>query len=137
MAAVVPDVNKRWSLEYPDLGTEPVPTEPCISPAYFELERERVFKKVWLYVGRVEEIPNLGDWSTEQLKAASQTSCGVLKGLGPQIEWLHSYVTQNKLYCVYNSPNEEMIREHAKQGGFPANSIEEVKEMIGPETAEG
>ena len=82
------------------------------------------------------EIPNLGDWSTEQLKAASQTSCGVLKELGPQIEWLHSYVTQNKLYCVYNSPNEDMIREHAERGGFPANSISEVTTMIGPATAD-
>ena len=82
------------------------------------------------------EIPNLGDWSSDQLKAASQTSCGVLKELGPQIEWLHSYVTQNKLYCVYNSPNEEMIREHAERGGFPANSISEVKTMIGPATAD-
>ena len=82
------------------------------------------------------EIPNLGDWSAQQLKAASQTSCGVLKDLGPQIEWLHSYVTQNKLYCVYNSPNEDMIREHAELGGFPANSISEVTTMIGPATAD-
>ncbi len=82
------------------------------------------------------EIPGLGDWTAEQLKGASQTSCGVLKELGPQIEWLHSYVTGDKLYCVYNSPNEEMIREHATLGGFPANSIAEVKTMIGPETAE-
>lgn len=82
------------------------------------------------------EIPGLGEWSTEQLKAASQTSCGVLKDLGPQIEWLHSYATADKLYCVYNSPNEEMIREHATRGGFPANKISEVKTMIGPATAE-
>ena len=82
------------------------------------------------------EIPELGDWSHEQLMAASQTSCGVLNELGPEIEWIHSFVTQDKLYCIYNSPNEEMIREHAERGGFPANSIEEVKTMIGPFTAE-
>ena len=82
------------------------------------------------------EILGLGDWSADQLKGASQTSCNVLNELGPQIEWLHSYATADKLYCVYNSPNEEMIREHAQRGGFPANSIAEVKTMIGPSTAE-
>jgi hypothetical protein len=61
MAAPVADLHKRWSLEYPKLGTDPVPTEPCISPEYFELERKRVFKKVWLYVGRIEEVSNPGD----------------------------------------------------------------------------
>ena len=82
------------------------------------------------------EILGLGDWSADQLKGASQTSCNVLNDLGPLIEWLHSYATADKLYCVYNSPNEEMIREHAQRGGFPANSIAEVKTMIGPSTAE-
>jgi hypothetical protein len=83
------------------------------------------------------EIPGLGAWTSDQLKAASQTSCGVLKGLGPEIEWLHSYVTGDKLYCVYNAANEQLVREHAAQGGFPANKISEVHGMISPATAEG
>ena len=83
------------------------------------------------------EIPGLGDWSDEQLHAASQTSCNVLNDLGPRIQWLHSFVTNDKLYCVYIAPNEEIIREHATRGGFPANKISEVKTMIDPTTAEG
>jgi hypothetical protein len=82
------------------------------------------------------EIPGLGSWSNDQLKAASQTSCNVLNRLGPQIQWLHSYVTGDKLYCVYIAPNEDIIREHAKQGGFPANRISQVKGMIDPTSAE-
>jgi len=83
------------------------------------------------------EIPGVGDWSAEQLKGASQTSCNVLNEMGPEIEWLHSYVTGNKIYCVYNAANEDMVREHATRGGFPANSIAEVRTMIDPSTAEG
>jgi hypothetical protein len=82
------------------------------------------------------DIAGAGDLSSEQLQAISQKSCGVLKGLGPQIQWVHSYVTGNKVYCVYIAPNEEMIREHASQGGFPANKISEVKTIIDPTTAE-
>lgn len=82
------------------------------------------------------EIPGAGNIPADQLKAISQTSCGVLKNLGPQIQWVHSYVTNDKIYCVYIAPNEEMVREHASQGGFPANSISEVKTMIDPTTAE-
>jgi hypothetical protein len=82
------------------------------------------------------EIPGLGDWTAEQLKAASQTSCGVLNKLGPQIQWLQSYVTKDKMYCIYIAPNAEMVREHARQGGFPANSVEEVTAVIDPTTAE-
>lgn len=82
------------------------------------------------------EIPGLGTWLAKDLVGASQKSCSVLSKLGPQIQWLESYVTGDKLYCVYISPNEEMIREHAKQGGFPANRISEVKTMIDPTTAE-
>lgn len=82
------------------------------------------------------EIPGLGTWPAKDLVGASQKSCSVLSKLGPQIQWLESYVTGDKLYCVYISPNEEMIREHAKQGGFPANRISEVKAMIDPTTAE-
>lgn len=82
------------------------------------------------------EIPGAGKLSPEQLKAISQTSCGVLSKMGPQIQWVHSYVTGDKIYCIYNAPNEEMVREHAKQGGFPANSVNEVTTIIDPVTAE-
>ena len=83
------------------------------------------------------EIPEVGKLSPEQLKAVSQTSCGVLREMGPQIQWLQSYVTDDKIYCVYIAPNEEMIREHARQGGFPANRISAIRSVIGPTTAEG
>ena len=82
------------------------------------------------------EIPQLGDWTAEQLRTASATSCGVLAELGPDIEWLHSYVTGDKLYCIYNAANEEIIREHAARGGFPANKISELLHTIGPATAD-
>lgn len=82
------------------------------------------------------EIPGAGNLNAEQLHAISQTSCGVLQNLGPSIQWVHSYVTDNKIYCVYNAPNEEMVREHAKQGGFPANSVARVRTIIDPTTAE-
>ena len=82
------------------------------------------------------EIPGAGNFTTDQLKGISQTSCGVLSKLGSQIQWAHSYVTADKIYCVYNAPNEEMIREHAKQGGFPANSVSKVSTIIDPTTAE-
>ncbi len=82
------------------------------------------------------EIPNAGALTAEQLKAISQTSCGVLRSLGPEIQWVQSYVTDNKIYCVYNAPNEEMVRAHAQQGGFPANSVVQVRTIIDPTTAE-
>ena len=82
------------------------------------------------------EIPGAGSLSTEQLKGISQKSCNVLQGMGPQIQWVESFVTKDKVYCVYVAPNEAMVREHAKQGGFPANSVAEVKAVIGPTTAE-
>jgi hypothetical protein len=82
------------------------------------------------------EIPGAGKLSPEQLKGISQTSCGVLSKMGPQIQWVHSYVTNDKIYCIYNAANEEMVREHAKQGGFPANSVSEVAAIIDPTTAE-
>ena len=81
-------------------------------------------------------IPGLGKWTPEQLKAASQTSCGVLNKLGPQIQWLQSYATGDKLYCIYIASNAEMVREHARMGGFPADSVEEVTAVIDPTTAE-
>jgi hypothetical protein len=82
------------------------------------------------------EIPGAGDLSAHQLQAISQKSCGVLQKLGPQIQWVESFVTPDKIYCVYIAPNEEMVREHAKQGGFPANRVSEVKAMIDPTTWE-
>jgi hypothetical protein len=82
------------------------------------------------------EIPGAGNLTAQELQAISQTSCGVLQEMGPQIQWVQSYVTSDKVYCVYIAPNEEMIREHARHGGFPANSVAEVKSMIDPTTAE-
>lgn len=82
------------------------------------------------------EIPGLGTWNSSELKAASQTSCGVLNGLGPQIQWLQSYITGNKMYCIYIAPDDEIVREHARQGGFPANSVSEIVTIIDPTTAE-
>jgi hypothetical protein len=82
------------------------------------------------------EMPGVGSLSTADLKQASQTSCSVLRDLGPQIQWVHSYVTDNKIYCVYRAPNEDMIREHAQRGGFPANKISQVRNTIDPTTAE-
>ncbi|MEO7174083.1 DUF4242 domain-containing protein, partial [Flavobacterium sp.] len=82
------------------------------------------------------EIPGAGDLSADQLKGISQTSCGVLSKMGPQIQWVESYVTGDKIYCVYIAPNEQMVKDHASQGGFPANSISEVKAIINPVTAE-
>ena len=83
------------------------------------------------------EIPGAGKLTAEQLHAISQKSCGVLQKLGPQINWVESFVTGDKIYCVYIAPNEAMVREHAKQGGFPANRVSEVIRMIDPTTAEG
>ena len=82
------------------------------------------------------EIPNAGKLSKDELQAISQKSCGVIRNLGPQIQWLESYVTDDKLYCVYIAPNEKVVRQHAEQGGFPANRISEVKSIIDPTTAE-
>ena len=82
------------------------------------------------------EIPDAGKLSNAELQAISQKSCGVLRNLGPQIQWLQSYVTDDKIYCVYIAPNEQMVRDHASQGGFPANRISEVKSVIDPTTAE-
>jgi hypothetical protein len=82
------------------------------------------------------EIPGAGSIPPADLQAISQKSCSVLSGLGPQIQWVESFVTDDKIYCIYIAPNREMVLEHAKQGGFPANSIAEVKTMIDPTTAE-
>lgn len=82
------------------------------------------------------EIPGAGKLSTQELKAISQKSCGVLSQMGPQVQWLQSYVTGDKVYCVYIAPNEELVREHARQGGFPANRVSQVTSVIDPTTAE-
>ena len=82
------------------------------------------------------DVPGVGKLSAQEVQGLAQKSCSVLSKLGPQIQWLQSYVTGDKIYCVYIAPNEEMVREHARQGGFPANRISEVKQIIDPITAE-
>jgi Nickel responsive protein SCO4226-like len=82
------------------------------------------------------EIPNAGSLSDAEWREIAQKSVAVLKGMGPQIQWLHSYVTGNKIYCVYLAPDEATIREHAARGGFPANRVSAVRRMIDPTTAE-
>jgi hypothetical protein len=83
------------------------------------------------------DIPGAGQLSKGELQGVAQTSCGVLNNMGPAIQWVESYVTDDKVYCVYIAPNEEMIRQHAQSGGFPANRISRIKTMIDPSTAEG
>ena len=82
------------------------------------------------------EIPEVGKLTPEQLQAVSQTSCGVLSEMGPRIQWLHSYVTDDKIYCVYIAPDEATVREHATKGGFPANRVSQVRATIDPTTTE-
>ena len=82
------------------------------------------------------DIPGAGNLSKQDLQGISQKSCNVLGKMGPQIQWVHSYVTNDRIYCVYLAPNEDMVREHARQGGFPANRISAVKTVIDPTTAE-
>jgi hypothetical protein len=82
------------------------------------------------------EMPGVGDASAEDLRDASQTSCNVLTEMGTEIQWVQSYVTGDKIYCIYIAPNEDMIREHARRGGFPANKISEIKSIIDPTSAE-
>lgn len=82
------------------------------------------------------EIPGAGNLTQEQLQGISKTSCDVLRKMGSEIQWLESYVTGDKVYCVYIAPNEDMVREHARQGGFPANRVSEIKTIIDPTTSE-
>jgi hypothetical protein len=82
------------------------------------------------------DLAGAGKLTPDQLRGVSQKSCNVLSKLGPEIQWIHSYVTADKIYCIYRAPNEAMIREHAKQGGFPANKISEVSTILEPTTAE-
>ena len=81
------------------------------------------------------DLPGAGKLSAAELQAVSQKSCGVLRQMGPQIQWVHSYVTDDKIYCVYIAENEAQVREHAAQGGFPANRVSEVRTVIDPTTA--
>jgi hypothetical protein len=83
------------------------------------------------------EMPGVGGLSAEQLRGAAQGSCAVIAEMGPQVQWVQSYVTGNKIYCVYIAPDEATVREHARQGGLPANSVAEVTTIIDPTTAEG
>jgi uncharacterized protein DUF4242 len=83
------------------------------------------------------DIPNAGKLSQQELQAISQKSCGILQKLGPQVQWVEGFVTYDKIYCIYNAPNEEIVREHARQGGFPANRVSAVRSVIEPTTAEG
>jgi Protein of unknown function (DUF4242) len=82
------------------------------------------------------DLPGAGKLTPDQLRGVSQKSCSVLNRMGPEIQWIHSYVTADKIYCVYRAPNESMIREHAKEGGFPANKISEISSVIEPSTAD-
>ena len=82
------------------------------------------------------EIPGVGKLSPQELHAISQKSCGVLRGMGPQIQWIQSYVTDDKIYCVYIAPDEATVRDHARQGGFPANQVSHVRAVIDPTTAD-
>ena len=82
------------------------------------------------------DLPGIGNTTQEQVRIISQKSCNLLNKLGPTIQWLHSYVTADKIYCIYIAPNEKMVREHAEQGGFPANRVSEVKSVIDPTTAD-
>ena len=82
------------------------------------------------------ELPGAGKLTKDELHAIAQKSCSVIKELGPSIQWVESYVTEDKIYCIYNAPGKEILKNHAEQGGFPANRIEEIKNVISPVTAE-
>jgi hypothetical protein len=98
-------------------------------------QKEKNQKEMKSYIIE-REIPDAGKLTAEQLKAISQTSCSVLKEMGPKIEWVHSYVAGNKIYCIYKAESIELIKEHAKKGGFPANKITEIANVISPATAD-
>jgi len=102
-------------------------------PGHEKINREMKTQMKTYVIER--DIPGAGKFSAEKLKSISQTSCTVLKEMGPKIEWLHSYVTEDKIFCVYRAENMELIKEHAKRGGFPANAIYEVSTVISPATA--
>ena len=107
----------------------------CINAGAQNTEPSKINSKMKSFLIE-REIPDAGKLTAEQLKGISQTSCTVLKEMGPKIEWIHSYVTGNKIYCIYKAESAELIREHAKKGGFPANSLVEIANVISPATAE-
>jgi hypothetical protein len=107
--------------------------QSAVVPGHEKINREMKTQMKTYVIER--DIPGAGKFSAEKLKAISQTSCTVLKEMGPKIEWLHSYVTEDKIFCVYRAENMELIKEHAKRGGFPANAIYEVSTVISPATA--
>ena len=123
--------------ENPDVNSiEPVEVAVVETVTVSEMIRpESLNENINMYVIE-REIPDAGKMTSEELKNISQISCGVLKEMGSEIQWLHSYVAENKIYCVYTAPNKEMVVEHAKKGGFPANSVSAVTTIISPDTAE-
>jgi hypothetical protein len=101
-----------------------------------EIHRNQHKEKIMPKYVIEREIPGAGKLTAQELKGIAQKSCGVLSKMGPQIQWLQSYVTDDKVYCVYIAPNEKMVRDHAQQGGFPANRVSAVAAIIDPITAE-
>jgi hypothetical protein len=126
---VVPVLVGLASLFPPYIGRLQAATD-----VHFDAECVRLGRMPKYIIER--DIPGAGNLTGEELRGISQTSCGVLNKLGPSIQWVESYVTADKVYCVYIAPNEELVREHARQGGFPVNKISEVKSVIDPTTAE-
>jgi hypothetical protein len=112
---------------------DPLPDQANSPRSALELEDAMSVKLSKYVIER--DLPNLGNLSPSELQAVSRKSCDILQNMGPEIQWVHSYVTQNKMYCVYLAPDEDMIRQHAETGGFPANRISEVKTVIDPTTA--
>ncbi len=113
-----------------------VPGDDDVRPAGIGRPPQTTLENVMPQFVIERNIPSAGKLTPAELQAISATSCGVLRELGPSIQWVHSYVTDDKIYCVYNAPNEAMVREHAKQGGFPANCVSQVRSVINPTTAE-
>lgn len=108
----------------------------CMAQSGSPADKSNSKKEVELKTYVIErDIPGAGQFNAEKLKSISQTSCSVLKEMGPEIQWIRSYVTDNKIFCVYKAENIELIKEHAKKGGFPANAIYEVSNVISPATA--
>jgi hypothetical protein len=118
-------------VHYPGRATEPDPAE-WRQPSHSPRRRRNDMPKFVIE----REIPGAGKLSPAELQGISQKSCGVLRELGPRVQWLHSYVTDDKIYCVYIAPDEAAVRKHAEMGGFPANSVSAVRAVIDPTTAE-
>jgi len=125
----------RPSVLYPDVGhsvKRRVKRRPPTLGLPANLSKENLMPKFVIE----RAIPGVGGVSAAELQAISQKSCGVLRDLGPEVQWVHSYVTGDKIYCVYNAANEDLVREHARRGGFPADSVSRVVTTIDPTTAE-